>query len=134
MQKVHFPEQPSCTLRYARAVRVGTGTDDLSLVWAEAWLTAIFCVRLVARQPSMSMRLFAVALGASRHGASAHDYQVCICMAACKLPAACEILCLLVKRLRPIKPAAERLETNFHVSFRDDEEKDEVCKVEKGVV
>ena len=64
--------------------------------------------------PDVRDELLAVALGASRHRAAAHYYDVGVGMAACKFPPASEILGLLVKRLRAVQPAAERLEANFH--------------------
>ena len=58
--------------------------------------------------------LFAVALGASRHRAAADYYDIGVRMFVCKFPSASEILGLLLKRLRAVQPAAERIKANFH--------------------
>ena len=59
MQNVHFPAQPSCTLRYARAVRVGMGAPPCAFLRAICgWGAAIFEVRAAGMQPSIKSRVF----------------------------------------------------------------------------
>ena len=89
------------------------GRNDSRCV--SGWKTALDQKPLVRiLLPYVRDELFAVALGAVRNRASAHYYYVGIGMAACKFPPPSEILGLLVKRLRAVQPAAERLEANFH--------------------
>lgn len=66
----------------------------------------------------MVYEVFAVPLGAGRHGASAHDYELRVGVRLGALPSAGEVLCLLRKGLRAVEPAAERLEADLHLNTK----------------
>ena len=92
-------------------MRLGRG-DSRRASGSDATLDQKPCVWILLSY--VRYELFAVALGALRHRAAADYYDVGVRMAVCKFPSASEILGLLLKRLRAVQPAAERIKANFH--------------------